>query len=681
MAIDWLQLKLPWWNPYEATGAPLAGELQSAAFFPPTALTLFSNGQLYERMLLEVLAGISTYLLLRRIPVDRLAATAGGIAFALNGTFGWLSHAPINAVPFLPLLLLGIELAYATATARRPGGWWLIALAGALSFYAGFPEVAYIDSLLAVCWFAWRLGCSPRERRKSLVAKGATGVTVGILLSAPLLVASLGYLGRAELGSHATDAFASLHLPLQALPQMTLPYVYGPIFAFGDGRGVLAGIWSFVGGHLTSSILLFALLGLFSANRKGLRLMLLGFLALALARIYGLSPLAEVLGWLPGMSRIAFLRYAFPSVELAVVILAALGLDELTRHRSPRRRVVLAVTAASLGAVAVSAASAMSLARKLGAGFDERAYVGGSLLWGSTVVVLGSVIVLAAGSRTRTWLAAVVVAADALVLFTFAEASAPRSVHVDRAPVAFLRQHLGTSRFFTLGPLQPNYGSYFGLGQLNVNDIPIPKLFADHVRSRLDQDVDPTVFVGNTGGGRSPKVPPPKQELLRNLNGYREAAVAYVLTPPGEAMPESATSFRLVFRSASTWIYRLNGASTYFTAADADCTLQVANREDVRLVCPHATTLVRRETDLPGWSARVDGKPVAVHRFGDMFQAVSVGSGSHTVTFHYSPPHMRWAFAAFVAGCVWLLFVPLLNSKSEGRRRLGVVPGTGGARR
>src|SRR3954451_21443225 len=75
-ALDWLHLRVPWWNPYEGTGAPLAGELQSAAFFPPTLLTAFANGQLYEHLLLEIVAGLSTYLLLRRLAIGRSASVA-----------------------------------------------------------------------------------------------------------------------------------------------------------------------------------------------------------------------------------------------------------------------------------------------------------------------------------------------------------------------------------------------------------------------------------------------------------------------------------------------------------------------------------------------------------------------------------------------------------------------------
>lgn len=93
----------------------------------------------------------------------------------------------------------------------------------------------------------------------------------------------------------------------------------------------------------------------------------------------------------------------------------------------------------------------------------------------------GAVAALVRGARARALLLAVLVVGDALVLSAIPEFSAPRRVQSDLAPVAFLQRHLGTSRFFTLGPLQPNYGAYFGIASLNVNDIPTPRLFARYV--------------------------------------------------------------------------------------------------------------------------------------------------------------------------------------------------------
>jgi hypothetical protein len=309
--LDELHLQLPWWNPYEGSGTPLAGEMQSAALFPPTLLTLLSDGQIYEHMLLEMIAGVATYLLLRRIAASWWASAAGAIAFALNGTFAWFSHATVNPVAFLPLLLLGIELAYAAASAGRRGGWWLIAIAGALSFYAGFPEVAYIDTLLAACWFTWRCGCSGREHLRSFAAKAAAGAIVGVALSAPLLIASI----------------------------------------------------------LATSLLLLALVGALSTGRRRLRLILVVWIMLVLSRLYGEPPFLDaVLGILPGMSRVAFFRCATASLELPVAILAALGLDELRTASAMRGRLLGAILA-SLAAVLAAAIAARPLARQLGSTF------------------------------------------------------------------------------------------------------------------------------------------------------------------------------------------------------------------------------------------------------------------------------------------------------------------------
>lgn len=652
-ALDLLSGHLPWWNPYEGTGAPLAGETQSAALFPPTLLMRLADGQVWEHMLLAVVAGLSTFLLLRRICVNRWASAAGGVAFALNGTFAWYYAPNVNPLAFLPLLLIGIELAFAASVAGKRGGWWLIAVAGALSVYAGFPEVAYIDGLLGLFWFAWRCGCISSNRLLLLVRKCAAGLICGTLLSAPLLIASFGYFTRADLASHGGGGNAAFHLPLQVLPELVLPYVYGPIFS----SSTPAYAWD--GGYLTASLVLFALIGLFAKGRRGLRFTLLVWILLALARIYGQPPLlGEVLGVLPGMSRVAFYRYAFASLELAVVVLAALGLDAVARGLQTRRR-LLWIGLVSLLLVVLAALEARRVSPEGAGGLRLHSYFGVSVVCGAAIVLVGVSVALVRNAGVRTLLVALLVAAEALVLFAIPEASAPRHLQVDRAPVDFLQSHLGNSRFFTLGPLQPNYGSYFGIGSLNVNDIPIPEAFSKYVHSRLDQVVQPHVFVGTYGGSRPVSAPSPEDELLRNLAGYRAAAVSYVLVPAGVALPNASKTFKIVFRSPSTWIYHLAGAAPYFTTTNRRCAVGAKGGLSVMLSCPGPTVLVRRETDLPGWSVRVDGHPSTLRSFDDLFQAVNIDGGKHQVTFSYSPPHIRWGLLGFVAGCSWLILAPI----------------------
>jgi hypothetical protein len=661
-ALDLLHLHLPWWNSDEGTGTALAGEMQSAAFFPPTLLTALSNGQLYEHILLEILAGVSTFLLLRRLGLRRLACTAGGSVFALNGTFAWFSHAPVNPIAFLPMLLLGIERAYAAANGERSGGWWLIAIAGALSFYGGFPETTYIDTVLAVLWLAWRCGCLEPGRLRALLAKAAAGAVAGCLLSAPLLIAGIDFANHAFLGAHTSSFYGSAHIPSQGLPQLLLPYIYGPILAFAGPGLKLTGLWVVVGGYLSTSLLLLAALGLFARGRRGLRILLSVWIVLVFARMYGQIPLlGHVLGWLPGMDRVAFFRYATASLELSVTVLAAIGLHDLVTIADHRRRLLWGGLA-MLVLVGLATLGAHSLASQLGAKFSRRPYFAVAVAWGAITVLAAAACGLLRDARWRERLLACVMAVDALALFVIPEASALRNVTVDSQPAAFLERHLGNQRFFTLGPLQPNYGSYYGVSELNVNDVPIPSAFADFLHSRLDQFVYPTRFVGTFEGSRPSLAPSPTQELERNLAGYRAAGVNYVLTAPGHDLPQSRSTFTLVKRTPSASIYHLAGAASFFTAPG--CTTRSAGVDSVSTTCSAPTRLVRRETFMPGWSASVGGSGARITRVDGDFQAVTVPAGTHRVSFGYSPPLILWGWLAFAAGLVAL---PLGSGRARAR--------------
>ena len=367
------------------------------------------------------------------------------------------------------------------------------------------------------------------------------------------------------------------------------------------------------------------------------------------------------------MSQIAFFRYADPALELAVVVLAALGMNALAAKAVPRGR-LLAVTLVSVAVVAGATVGAVPLAHGLGPA-AHRIYSRASVIWAVAVVAACAVAAILPSPRARRLLAASILSLDAFVLFVLPELSAPRRVTIDTAPVAYLQRHLGLSRFATLGPLGPDYGSYFGLRSLNTNDALLPSVFAAYVNKHLDPAVGPLIFNG-TPPGRPPTAPTAQQALLSNLNGYRAAAVRYVLTPPGQELPLAPNMFSIVLRSPTTLIYRLAGASSYFTAMNPGCTVQAQSGQSVRVSCSRSTALVRRETYMPGWSAKVDGHARAVRKYDDAFQAVIVGPGTHRVTFAFTPPHLDWALLGFAVGCLCLLAAPLLARTQTRASRL-----------
>ena len=325
--------------------------------------------------------------------------------------------------------------------------------------------------------------------------------------------------------------------------------------------------------------------------------------------------------------------------------------------------------------VVIGAIGARSLADQLGPHYHHRPFYAVAIVWGGAVVAAIMAVALVSRLRHRAALIALLVTLDAFVLFAAPEVSAPRSVTVDAAPAAYLRAHLGDSRFFTLGPLAPNYGSYYGISSLNVNDIPIPSTLAHYIHTRLDPYVNPTVFVGNLGGGRSIFVPAPAQEFLRNLTGYRNAGVSYLLAAAGQPVPQSPSTFTLVERTPSTDIYRVAGAAPYFSAAG--CTTRSTDGGSVTVTCPRPTTLIRRETSMPGWSATIDGSGTHIRTADGLFQSVIVPTGTHRIQFGFSPPYIVWGYLAFVAGLLALVAGPVrlrVSRRTSGRvsrRRAG----------
>ncbi|HLI56164.1 MAG TPA: hypothetical protein VKY26_03920, partial [Actinomycetota bacterium] len=345
-AEDWLHGHLPYWNPYEGVGTPLAGEMQSAAMFPLVPLLALPQGLLWMHVLLELLAALATWLLLKRLGLAETVATLGGILFAFSGTFAWLSNAAVNPIAFLPWLLLGIE----AVRGGRRGGIVLTASAVALSLYAGFPEVAFLDTLFALGWAAIRLPA--RGARGRFAARSLLGGVLGVALAAPILVAFADYLRVGFTGDHAAGIGSASLEPI-AVSALAVPYLFGPVYAFFFQDQRIAAFWASVGGYLSSTSVVLALSALFSPRRRRLKLYLAVWSLLACLKIYGFPFVGRAIDLIPGIEATAFDRYAIVTVEFAVILLAVLALDDLNTRQLVIVGAGVAVVLALLGAAAL----------------------------------------------------------------------------------------------------------------------------------------------------------------------------------------------------------------------------------------------------------------------------------------------------------------------------------------
>jgi len=531
-AQDWLMGTIPWWNPYSGMGLPLAGEMQPNAFFLPFVfLLLLHNGVLWLKIAMQIMAGLATFALLRELKLGRLAALTGGALYALNGTFAWMPGETIcNTIPFLPLLLYGIE------RARKENGapailWTGLAIAGSL--LAGFPEAAYINGLLALTWAIYRFFAE--QQRWRFAGRVMYGGLLGLLLAAPLLVAFFDYL--LVTNSLTSHTFGEAFLRIQALSNLYLPYVYGPIFHTA-GSKVLGDVWGSVGGYAGILLVFFACVGAMAGGReRGLRWLLLGWVLLAWAKTFGFTPVMEIMNHIPFLREAAFYRYSPPSWEMALAILAAMAVNDL-RWGLPR---LLWPLLWILGFLALAA----SIAWPWRTSWDWPAaqtekmamLMGVAVLW----ALIGLALVLLAwfvlrGERRR-WVLSAILIADAAVLFTVPELSGVRPGQVDRPAIHWLRTHLGLSRFYTLGPIQPNYGAYFQVASINHNYLPVPQSWVNYVQNELFPFMNRTngvVFLAYFGAQYGVAA------LYQHIENYENASVRYIVLNSGQSLVPSA---------------------------------------------------------------------------------------------------------------------------------------------
>lgn len=685
-AQQWFSGQIPWWNPYEGVGMPLAGEMQSAAFFPLTLLLIVPWGQTLFHLCLQMLAGVATYYLLRQLRLSRTASMTGAVLFEFNGVFAWLANAVVNPVPFLPLLLLGVERAFVSAQSagterwsRRVvartlvEGWAWIAVALALSLLAGFPEVAYLDGLLAALWVVARLFALRGWLARGWFAlKLGLGCVVGVAIAAPPLVAFADYLRVANTGLHAHGA-ASATLPPLSLAQFLHPYIYGAIFQFTTPDGLMIS-WGNIGGYLGATVAFLALLGVFARRDLALRMALLLWIVFAVGRSVGAEPFAALFNKIPLMDTVAAYRYANASWILAAIVLGAFAIDGWRGSRRDKLTATLCAIATLGGLSLGSLWLALPTLRALSQNplFSKKAAVGSvALEWGAILLLLAALLLsrdvgarsadARAGGSPQTLLMGVIAMALTIGYFFYPTLANPRQVTIDTAAVRYLQAHSGYQRFVTLGPFAPNYGSYFDVASVNHNDVPASQRWANYVQAHLDPYANPNLFLNMPS---PPGAPSFGDEVATRLPAYEAVGVKYVVTSPGErpftALPASERP-TLVYQDGVMWIYQTQAPAPLFSAESAGCQTQIASWTDATTTCATPATLVYRSLADAGWHATVNGHAVTITGDGALFQQIALPAGRARVTFWYAPPHATAALLAAGAGLLALL-VALLGA-------------------
>ncbi|WP_145230733.1 hypothetical protein [Rudaeicoccus suwonensis] len=648
-AESWAHGHVPLWNTFEGLGQPLAGEMQSAALFVPFIfLQLLPNGVFLMHVALELVAGLSTLGFLRTLKLSWVAAVCGGCLFGLNGTFAVMTNAPFNPIAFLPMALWGVELLIGAArSGRRPrAGLWFTALAIAFMLFAGFPETALLEGVFVALWLLVRLIAIPGHRRSALVW-GAVSALAGLAIAAPILVCFKDFLGFGYLAYHG-DAVNSLSYPLRQVSSLLLPFGSG-----GPGNPV----FGLQAGYLTLPAAFMAIIGFAGQRARSVKILLAAILAVLLLNMFGFEPVKVVLDATPGLRSILIYKYGLALIEFAVVILAAFGVDDLLHSRVRRRSAIVAL-------VLVAGYLLVNLGYLHHEGLLKN-WSWSAIVIGWTVlglIVLGLVTLrsgVAGRAAVLSAIAMVVVVADCAGTYVVPQLAASSRTSVDLGSVRYLQQHLGASRFYTLGPIQPNYGSYWQIAQLNANDLPVPQKYATFVMGTLRPAKGTSTRAQVADQFAAYQLVPfdpdisQQQELLtaygQRQSAFRQAAVRYVVTAPGVASTKQAARYglRLVYQDSKTNIFEDPRADSLYSTSGADCRILAQAPSSVRLDCTRPATLVRRSLTAPGWTATTDGRSLSLSATPNrLYQQVTVPAGTSTVTFDYRPAFFETATIA-----------------------------------
>ena len=346
--------KIPLWNPYQGTGAPLAADTSWSTYFPIDILYVINNQYWDFIWILKLwIAGTLCYLFLKKLGLRWLPAIGGGIAYALSGAFIFYPSMPwTNVAIMTPALLLVAKRCF-----DQPFNRGVIVL-GSLVFVIsllGAHIEALVIQFLYVILFVLFMILTTRKQRMRGIATWAASILLGVGLGAFFLLPVLEYLREAAFGHPAGWGLSSLSTggnPATWWLTLFVPYFYGSLQTYPyDGlRQVF--FWDISPGYLGTTVFLLSLLPLFSIRqlwkRERTRYYLFFIVAeiLILMKVFGVPPINWI-GFLPVLAYVIFPRYCGSVLAMSFAGACAYGLttvETFAKRSSTKASSIVLVT-------------------------------------------------------------------------------------------------------------------------------------------------------------------------------------------------------------------------------------------------------------------------------------------------------------------------------------------------
>jgi hypothetical protein len=672
----------PWWNPYSGLGSPLAQDWSSAVFYPISLfvewLHLDSTGIDVTALADMVIAGLCAYWLARVLGLRRSAAMVAGTAYALSGSFVWGGSLFADVIAWTPAsLALTVRLLRPEGPSRKDV--LLLTAVTAIQVLGGYPELFTLQFLFLTLPLGTALLLRLRGGRIRALIAFTEGVGLGIGVTAFLWVPFAKALPSEAVWNRSGEALR--HLPAWVDTVLLAPFAFGRLF----GSPLTALQWYTVGGYVGGVAAWLALAAAFGWRRRPWIVVPFAITTLVVIMwINGVAPVAW-LGKLPLLNVAPVARLAFPSLELAVAVLAAVAVD-----RAPKWWAVIGATLVAGGSIAYLASDAPAPLRWKDVLLPVVCIAAAAAGWAAMKV---STTILKHASRacflkwTGSAMVVAALAGELLVVSNLDWQSTPSAGSTWAAPqwLSYVQAHVGDGRLYTAdGLLYPQYSGDFGVRSLSFQDGVAPKRTIAFFKQQIGSTLSPFGFIGSNY----------QTTLSRHLQGL-ELAGATMAALPDPGCSQACDHLKLldVDRASGVGVFALpdpqpmvwlpsetvlgNGVPTApLSEAAVPTGSGVAagnhgpvgglpmdgdnSQIEVNVDSASSRLLVVRQLDFPGWTAEINGKPANIVLVDGVFQGVVVPGGHSDVEFSYAPPGLQLGEAISLVALVWIGVVILI---------------------
>ncbi len=225
--------ELPLWNPYNFSGQPFVGAMQSAIFYPLNWFFLIFDTPFAINLSIAIHCfgtSIFTYLFARYIGISAYGSVLSALTFTYSAPYFvhvYPGHLPHLAAMWMPLMFLAMA-AFLRHRRMRDAVWAGLCLA--MELLAGYPQYPFYSALALSVYFVLHLIFSKERTGLSVLCRGYVVFLITAIAVAAIQLAPTWELVRhSARGAVSYEWISIFSLPPENLLTLLSPNVFGDI--------------------------------------------------------------------------------------------------------------------------------------------------------------------------------------------------------------------------------------------------------------------------------------------------------------------------------------------------------------------------------------------------------------------------------------------------------------------